>query len=234
MSQDLELTELRRRFDQDPENEPLRQTLILKYMRAGQREQAEALIHQSFRCPLKWTELSSTEQAGELYCGQCQETVHVVDEPSDIEQLVNEEKCIAAPSSWVSAYLNGRIVDDDPQQPPPYPKCSVENNLSHGSFDPKSVPDSLLEDFNKRFPRPIHAMPISDQDGQLVVSKSIGAIASRYFDMDALKAAYPGHDIILLYTDAKSRSELWLRNQQVRDKLYPRRKFRGIIARPKI
>ena len=54
-----------------------------------------------FECPMKWAELTSTEQQGVRHCNKCDQLVHLCTTPEDFVKHGNTGNCVAIHQSVI-------------------------------------------------------------------------------------------------------------------------------------
>jgi hypothetical protein len=52
-------------------------------------------VEWEFRCPMRWDELETTEDASTRYCDRCEKTVHYCSTVEELNTFAGDKKCIA-------------------------------------------------------------------------------------------------------------------------------------------
>lgn len=146
---DDSLRALQHAADADPADSALAQSLEQALRRAQEDERLLARYELKFRCPLRFEDLTPTNEGRVRDCARCERPVHLVREPAELAESVAEGHCVAFPSDWGRVAF-GRLVDDpqlDSAQEKEAP-CLVESqaawiDLSPGSEGRRSITPGL-------------------------------------------------------------------------------------------
>lgn len=146
---DDSLRALQHAADADPADSALAQRLEQALRRAEEGERLLARYELKFRCPLRFEDLTPTEEGSVRACARCERPVHLVRTQDSLADSVAQGHCVAFPSEWArEAFLRlaeEPSLDSAQESKPP---CLVESqaawiDLSPGSEGRTSITPGL-------------------------------------------------------------------------------------------